>query len=33
MRTRLTTTVTWLSLLFMVVFWALHLTVGIWGEM
>jgi len=33
MRTRLTTVITWLSLLFMVVFWTLHLTVGLWGEM
>jgi hypothetical protein len=33
MRTRLTTIITWLSLLFMAVFWTLHLTLGVWGEM
>jgi hypothetical protein len=30
MRSRLTTVVTWCSLLFMVVFWTWNLTMGVW---
>jgi hypothetical protein len=29
-RSRLTTTVTWFSLVFMIVFWTWNLTIGVW---